>query len=138
MNHDLIFGDMFSVAKIVEKVGNARVVASIFDKKGNFVSEGYNRMKTHPFQKRWGTENENIFLHAEIDAIISAIRAGRYVIDEFKECSIFVCRAKQNMKKTKWMTGLALPCKGCQRALAHFGFKNVYYTENDKTGFECL
>lgn len=80
---------------------------------------GFNRPKTHPLQKEFGRNEHSIFLHAEMDAIVQALRNN----DDFSGSSIYVARLYKNGKVAP-----SKPCSGCQDALDHFGILNVYHT----------
>ncbi len=83
---------------------------------------GYNQQRSHPFQKQWAKHPEAIFLHAEIDALI---RAMKMVPDEMiVGSSIYIARVLKNGQPA-----LAKPCSGCLGALIHFGVDNIWWTE---------
>ncbi len=135
INHSEIYDVLFKLAQTVEKTANAQMAAAIF-KRNKLVSFGVNSKKTHPFQKRFGKNDDCIFLHSEIDAIKNALR---YIsLDDLKKCSIYISRIKKDKPKGKYISGMAKPCEGCARALFSFGIKKVYYTEDNKKGFVCL
>lgn len=81
---------------------------------------GFNQRKTHPLQAKFGRTEHHIHLHAEIDALRWALKAGEKV----EGSSLYVARVYKNGN-----VGLAKPCEGCQDALMHFGIKNVEWTE---------
>lgn len=80
---------------------------------------GMNSYKTHPLAKKFGRNDKSICLHAEIDAIVSCIRKG----DDPEGGTLFVARVLKNGK-----AALAKPCEGCQKAIIHFGIKDVEWT----------
>lgn len=91
------------------------------------ISVGYNSDKSHPMQKRFGKNSESIFKHAEVDAIVGALKH----IDEdlLKRSTLYVFRVKRKNKgDLTWVDGLAEPCPGCKRAIEHFGIKKVLYS----------
>jgi tRNA(Arg) A34 adenosine deaminase TadA len=140
------FDQLFADAIEVEGFGKAKVVAMITD--GETFAYGYNSNKTHPFQKQFGTTEENIYLHAEIDAIKSWIRYGNAMgsayrrqfdfIKQMEECDMYIMRVKRDGRGGPWITGLSKPCVGCMRAIATFGISRVYYTEDNAKEFSCL
>lgn len=99
--------------------------------RNKIISFGYNRLKTDPFQARFGKNPDSIYLHAEIHAIKNALR--RVSVDDLKRADLFVMRVMTG--KTRW--GMAKPCPGCMRAVAEFGIRNVWYTNQDGL-IECL
>lgn len=113
-----------------EPFSQARIASSVYYK-NNIVSVGFNRNKTHPLQKKFGRNEESIYLHAEIDAII---QARRYLTsDEIKSSIIYTARRKFTTHTDKEVWGLAKPCEGCMKAIKTFGFKAGYYsTERGK------
>ena len=117
-----------------EAVRNARVAAGLLYK-GDLVAVGYNRLKSHPFQKRFSKNEDAIFLHAENDCLINAIREYPGILEDLHRCTLLVARSKRG--QGGWVSGIAKPCTGCQRAAAHFGIKRVYFTSDDEK-IECL
>lgn len=126
-----LFKEMFEMACEGEPVGGARVVAQLTD--GQTSTFGYNQMKSHPFQKRFGKNEDCIYLHAEIDAIKNWFRFNQ--MNDLTDYELYVMRVK---REGAMVTGLAKPCEGCQRAIATFGISCVYYTEDNATGFTSL
>ncbi len=135
MNHDDIFSALFTLAKDVNVSANAKIATGIF-MRNKPISFGFNCMKTHPLQKKYGKNSECIYLHSEIAAIKNALK--EIDVDDLRKCNIYICRAKKNMPKGYFIPGLAKPCTGCQRALRTFELKNVYYSQDEKEGFVCL
>ena len=103
-----------------EVFSGSRHAAAITHKK-RVVSTGINRKKTHPLMLEYGRNDESIYLHAEIDAIVKAI--NMHGVEFLKDCSLYVLRISraEEIMPSK-------PCKGCQKAIKAFGIKNVYYT----------
>lgn len=116
---------LFSRACKQEPVANARVAAAIFvgNKK---VSSGYNQYRTDPFQAKYGRNEQSIFLHAEIHAIKKALK--RLSVEDLRNCSLYIVRAKRQNHRGPFVYGLAKPCIGCYRAIVEFGLKNVFYS----------
>ena len=83
-------------------------------------------MKSHPFQKKYGSNIKAIYLHAEVDAIKNAINYG--YTDLLEQSTLYIVR--QRIIEKNWCCGLAAPCVGCQRAIAAFNIKKVIYTTN--------
>ncbi len=123
------------MASDIESVGNAKIVSCI-TYKNDIISFGQNFLKTHPFQKKYSRNSNSIFLHAEVCAIKNIYK--KIDIEDFKKCSIFVCRVKKTKPRGSYISGLCRPCLGCYRAISTFEFKNCYYTEENKEGFRCL
>ena len=134
---DILFDCMFDDAINSEAVGSARVTAVL--KLGSFSVWANNSKKSHPFQKRFGKNEDCIYLHAEIAAIKEWIDAEHpFDPDALKKAEMYVMRAKRAHKKGPWVTGLAKPCPGCQRALATFEISKVFYTEDNASEFTAL
>jgi tRNA(Arg) A34 adenosine deaminase TadA len=110
------------IAAATPKVANYRLAAAIVYK-NRIVSLGNPSYKTSPFQKKYAADEWKIFLHAEISAIKNALRILH--VDDLKHCTLFVCRVKH------LGLGNSKPCSGCQRAIAEFGIKTVYYTSEN-------
>ena len=100
--------------------------------RNRIISIGVNQKKSHPFQAKYGKNEESIFWHAETDAIKNALR--EISVDDLARCDLYIARVKKPKPKSKeWVWGLAAPCEGCKRAIATFGIRNVIYT-TDVTG----
>ena len=114
---------LFNMAKNVEPIQSARIVAGIH-RKGRLLAVGFNQRKSHPLQAKWASRPERIFLHAEVDAIRNYLYTS--TISSLESCSILVVRVK--LEHGRWVYGCAKPCSGCMRALDFYGLKNVEWT----------
>lgn len=95
--------------------------------KNEIISVGFNRIKSHPFQKKYAKANEAIFLHAEISAIKQSLR--RISLKELKKSTLYVARVRlNNGNKPSFM--YSKPCEGCMRAIVEFDINKVFYTED--------
>lgn len=106
----------------------SRFAAVLTDGRNLFV--GLNSYRTHPLQAKFGTNSKCIHIHAELDAIIQAIRChGRQLGKHYSDVtnlsgySMFVARVLGN-----GTPGIALPCVGCQRAIQTFNIKHIEWT----------
>lgn len=122
-----IFDDLFNTAREVDRVANAKIVCAVV-RRSNIIATGTNEYRTHPLQKRYGRNEDSIYLHAEVSAIINALK----IIDheELSKCSLYIARAKKVTKDSDWQYGLAKCCPGCERLIKKLKIKNVYYTTN--------
>ena len=135
MKHDKYFDILRKVAETVEPVARQRLAACLVYK-NQIVAMGINKKKTHPFQQQYSKNEDAIYLHAENDCIVNALRTLSSV--DLKKCSLYIMRIKKSDQKAKkYISGLAKPCCGCQRAIAQFDIKNVYYSL-DEEGWEQL
>lgn len=114
---------LFEMAKNVEPIQSARIVAGIH-RKGKLLSVGFNQRKSHPLQAKWASRPERIFLHAEIDAIRNYLY--HHTLDSLESCSMLVVRVKRS--NNRWVCGCAKPCSGCRRALEFYGLKNIEWS----------
>ena len=83
---------------------------------------GRNQLKSHPLQAAWGARNgrpKSIFLHAEIDAVIKALKQGMKEID-----SIYVARVNRS-----GVPNVARPCPVCFACLVSFNVKDIQWTK---------
>ena len=114
---------------------NARMSACIVYK-NDIVSFGVNEMKSHPFQAKYGKNEDAIYLHAETSAIRNALK---YIsTEELEKSTLYVCRVKfDDSFKRKLIFGLSKPCPGCERCISTFGIKNVVYSM-DNCGYQIL
>jgi deoxycytidylate deaminase len=135
MNDLQVMKILGKIAESVEPVAQARIAAALIHK-NEILSIGQNKNKSHPFQKKYASNEDAIFLHAETDAIYNALR--KYDTETVAKAKLYVCRMKWvNDRKHYFIQGLAKPCKGCQRAIANFNIKHVCYTM-DNEGVEYL
>ncbi len=126
--HERRLNDLFNLARDHHPTDLASVVASIYIS-NRLVSYGFNSRKTHPLQYKYSKNSQAICIHAEIDAIRNALR----IVPEsvLSSATMYIARAKSPApRKPKSLMGLAKPCSGCARAIAAFGIRNVYYTED--------
>jgi deoxycytidylate deaminase len=94
------------------------------------ISVGLNSEKSHPMQKRFGKNSESIFKHAEVDAILGALR--HIDSDLLKRSTLYVFRVKKKNKGDMTLVdGMAEPCSGCKKAIEHFGIKKVVYSTDN-------
>lgn len=87
--------------------------------KNKLLCIGINQYKTHPIMLNDGYREQQIYLHAEADAIV---KASRLDVD-FNKCCLYVVRID---KKGKEM--IAKPCNGCMNLITQFGIGEVKWT----------
>lgn len=100
-------------------------MAAIIVKRNRLLGIGWNSRKTHPLQYAFSKSHLKISLHAEIDAIIDALRTHEE--KDLNGASIFVARVLRNGSRA-----IAKPCPICQRALKAYGIRGIYYTEYEE------
>lgn len=117
-------------AEAVDHEGIRAKLAAAVVIRNEIVSVGFNRKKTHPFQVQFQTNDQQIYLHAETDAIN---RALRYVSKEdLKRARLYVARVKfENNRSKKAIWAESKPCVGCQRAIKSYGLLSVIHTCNE-------
>ena len=126
--HTKIMNILSKIARdiINPPVGNARMAACVVYR-GDIVSFGVNEMKSHPFQAKYGKNENSVYLHAETAAIKNALK--NITEQELSNSSLFICRVKfSDCNKTKMTFGLAKPCIGCFRCINTFNIKKVYFS----------
>ena len=112
-----------------EGIRNQFKMACALVYKKYIISIGNNQLKTHPMQSEYSKNEDSIYLHAEIDAIRKALQIISR--EQLAQCDMYIARVKRADANTDdYVTGLAKPCKGCQKAIRKFGIKNVFYTED--------
>lgn len=112
---------------------NAKL-AAVLVIRNDIISVGTNTHKTHPLQKKFSKNSDSIFLHAEINCIVNALKN----IDEseLKKATLYVYRVKKTRRfGQEWVDGLAAPCSGCMGAIKHFGIKRVIYSTDENGEF---
>jgi deoxycytidylate deaminase len=109
---------------IDEQSKNYFVGAIILDAHGRVESVGFNSFsKSHPYQKKLSeripihNKREQIYLHAEISALIKSAGKGHTMIV-----------ARIGMKEH--IHRLAKPCLICQEAIKQSHLKKVYFTND--------
>lgn len=114
-------------AEAADHAGIRAKLAAAVVIKNEIISIGFNRKKTHPFQRQFQTNDKQIYLHAETDAIN---RALKYVSkEELRKATLYVARVKyidNKSKKAIWAE--SKPCTGCQKAIKSYGILNVIHT----------
>lgn len=123
MNKKKIFGILNKIAEDLSPVSSAKIAAALVYK-GNIVSLGTNQYKTHPMQKKFSSNPQALYLHAEIHAIVNALK--KYEISDLMKMTIYVSRIKK--ENNCYVNGLAKPCDGCASAIKAFGINKVYYS----------
>jgi len=129
--HQRRLNDLFNLAMHHDASGLSPIVASIYIS-NRVVSYGFNSRKTHPLQYKYSKNPSAICIHAEIDAIKNALRVVN--AEALLSSTLYIARAKSpGPRKPKTLMGLAKPCEGCARAIAAFGIRNVFYTEDQRS-----
>lgn len=132
------FADIaFRNAMSQDLVGKARVCAAII--LGNrLISFGRNQKKTHPIQQEYKKNDQAINLHAEIDAIIRALKF--ISVDDLAKSTLIIARAKKAGSKHRdpFVYGLAKPCAGCRAAIAAYRIRKVIWTTDEQTLDYCV
>jgi deoxycytidylate deaminase len=132
--HTKYFDMLEKMALALEPVARQRV-AALLVYKNEVISVGYNKKKSHPFQRQFAKHEEAIFLHAEVDCIKNALKSSDEAV--ISKSTMYVLRVKHpENNHRKFVRGMSKPCAGCQRAIAQFDIKNVFYTTDD--GFDYL
>jgi deoxycytidylate deaminase len=109
--------------------------ASAIVYRGTAAGFGFNRMKSHPFQAKYGKNRDAIFLHSEVDAIKNSLR--NISLRELTRSTLYVVRVKQvSSTDSTLVQGMSCPCEGCAMAIAEFDIKQVVYTL-DGNGLSC-
>lgn len=119
MNPHLSYAIELAKNNPIEKL--PALAAVLVLKEGGYVT-GYNRLKTHPLQARFSSRPGAIYLHAEVDAIVNALRY--HTLSDLDGSALYVARVLKNGQPA-----LAKPCAGCQRAIVHFGIQHVEWTQ---------
>lgn len=122
------------MAEDVAPIKSARVTAAVVLGHA-IVGLGANQMRSHPFQAKYGKNEDALYWHAETNAIHNALRTVEP--RDLKKATLYVCRVKYaDTRKDRFVFGNAKPCLGCARCIADFGIKQVFYTI--EAGYECL
>jgi tRNA(Arg) A34 adenosine deaminase TadA len=103
------------------------ICACLYDKHGRIISSGVNSFcKSHPMQEKFSGGNPyKIFLHAEIDAVVSGLR--KINDDDLSGYSLAIARVCSD-----GIDGQAFPCDGCIDALKHYKCDAVTYFDEER------
>ncbi len=124
MKHRSRLDSLVKVATCVPKVSSGRLAAAVW-LRNDLIAVGVNQKKTHPMQKKYSSNPERLYLHAEIDAIVKATRN----IGNLSGCVMYVARARES--GSGFEAAIAKSCSGCYDCCSHFGLKGVFYTVDD-------
>lgn len=117
-----IFANLARLAYDIPHFADQRVVAAVVQR-NQIISYGFGHEKTHPFQARYGKNEDSIYWHAETHAIHNAIKQDF----TFHRACLYVLRLKSDHSHNS-LYGLAKPCLGCERCIRDFNIPKVYYT----------
>lgn len=120
-------------------VNNRMKLAASLVIKRDVISVGVNVMRSHPVQKKFGKNDNAIFLHAEINAIVNSL--NHVDKDDLRKADLYVYRVKKDTndpKRTHWVDGLSCPCEGCMSAIDSFNIRRVIHSTDVNNEFEEL
>ena len=89
------------------------------------IGSGMNSRKSHPLQYAFSQSHLKIALHAEIAAIVDALRNNEK--DDLQGATIYVARVLKNGSRA-----IAKPCATCERAIKAYGIEAVYWTDYEE------
>lgn len=112
-----IFKELRRLVEKADLIGNSQHCAAVVHK-GKILSVGFNKKKTHPFQKKYSDRPERLYLHAELDAILGI--KDKTILSS---CDIYVLRLSKGNQVLN-----SEPCEGCKKALKFYQFQNIYWT----------
>jgi tRNA(Arg) A34 adenosine deaminase TadA len=103
-------------------------MAAMVTRKRTVLGVGLPESKTHPLAEKFSKNPKAIYLHAEINAIVNALRIVN--VEELYDCEMYVARVKYDKGgiSSTLIPGLAAPCEGCMRALLQFKIRKVHFT----------
>lgn len=91
---------------------------------------GLNTYRTHPLQRKFGSNDNCIHIHSEVDAVVKATRwlarrNGKHYssVDDLSDFTIYIARVLKDGTPS-----IAAPCEGCQRLLIVYNIGEVYWT----------
>jgi len=94
----------------------------------DLVATGDNSYKSHPLMTGPGYNSEQIFMHAEVDAVRNALRLIPQ--SDLSQCAIYIIRVKRSRDLTGWQYGMAKPCRGCAGVITSFGIERLWWSED--------
>jgi tRNA(Arg) A34 adenosine deaminase TadA len=125
----------------VEPIGHSKIAAALVIK-GNIISVGKNRNKTHPMQSKYGKNKfgknkDSIHLHAEVSTIVNSL--NHVSKEDLKNATMYIHRVKRPGPNSKqWIDGIAKPCSSCMSAIAAFNIKKVVYSTENQDHYESF
>lgn len=138
-DQDILYDLKLLSETIAPEVRAFRIVACLADSKGNKLSFGFPRRRSHTLQKQMSLDDNKIFLHAEVDCIIRGLR--KISVEERKDCSLYIHRSKMKLKEGShdefvWVNGLSRPCTACSKLIDKIDLTKVIYSTEQ--GYESL
>jgi deoxycytidylate deaminase len=118
---------LFKITRDVCDQNKKSQIAAAVIRRGKIVSFGNNDYsKSHPFQKQYASHDHCIFWHAETNAIFNALKE----MDDISGCDLYVVRGKKMKVNGKDfpVSGMAMPCPGCMKAIKKYGISRVIYS----------
>ena len=98
--------------------------------KKHLIATGVNQKKTHPMMMGEGYREDQLYMHAEVDAIRNALRL--ITPEQLSQCELYVVRIKRpHIASNRWVYGLAKPCPGCANIIQKHGIRQVFWTEDE-------
>jgi len=99
----------------VQSMRSCHVAFIVF--KGKIVKIGFNKNRTHPFNKYHPYHTETVGIHAELDSCLKMQQ------DDLSKYSMIVIR-----HNNEGQIAMSKPCGGCQSIIKRFGITDVYYS----------
>ena len=134
-NRDMrILNDLHKMAMDVPPVQNARLAAAVAIR-ATVLAFRHNQLKSHPFHRTYGKNEDSLFWHAETHAIHNFIRRNHP--DDLHRATLYVARVKRpTITSRDFILGMARPCRGCMKCIEAFGIPRIVYSTND-SNFMC-
>lgn len=100
-------------------------MGAVIVKNKRIIGSGKNSRKSHPLQRLFSKSDLKIALHAEISAIVDALR--NHDEQELVGATIYVARVLKNGSRA-----IAKPCPICERAIKAYGIEAVHWTDYEE------
>lgn len=131
--------NILSILKVLSEtytpeVKNFRICACLADSKGNIISFGFPRRKSHPLQKSLSNNENKLYLHAEVDCLLRGMK--KVPKEQRADLSLYLHRSKIIPGETKWSNGLCKPCESCNKLIKVFNIRKVLFSTEQ--GYELL
>ena len=137
--HTKILYILDAVAEGVDRnmtVSGARCAAAVVHK-NRIISVSTNSKQSHPFQLKYSSNSDAIYLHAETAAI--HIAARHLSERQFSRATLYICRVKHISGPGSPLTwGISKPCIGCERAIVTHGIRKVIYSVEGTGNYKLL
>ena len=132
MTQQEIISLLCKIAEEVQPVAGAKMAAAL-EYNGQIMSVCVNKRKSDPWMKKYGGNEDKIYLHAEIGAIKKYCGVKWNTVWKlYGGMDLYVVRVKRPISGSKlWVPAMARPCRICLACAREVGVRRICYTTGD-------